>query len=96
MKMQGPVEVEIKVYIINDDGMGGVATIGMGKSVFPTESDLRGRLSKFAEDEIPNGFRLMTKEEYWDCIAPRSVESDEDGNLCESKYALPGGREWDL
>ena len=96
MKMQGPIEVEIKAYVINNDGMTGVATIGMGKSVFPTERDLRDRLSKFEEDEIPDGFRLMNKEEYWDYIAPRFVESDEDGNLSESKYALPGGLDWDL
>ena len=37
MKLQAPIEVEIKVGITNGEGQSGHATVTCGKGVFPTE-----------------------------------------------------------
>jgi len=42
-KIQGPVEVELKVHI-TDGEMSGVATVGMGIGKYPTAEQLRERL----------------------------------------------------
>jgi hypothetical protein len=35
MKIQGPIEVELKVSVTNGEGVQGVATIGLGKGCYP-------------------------------------------------------------
>lgn len=45
-KIQGPIEIEIKVYIA-DGTRSGVATITMGKGTYPTEQELRDRVAEF-------------------------------------------------
>lgn len=71
LRIQGPVETEIKVYI-TDGKRSGAATIGMGLGAFGlTEDRMRERVKKFAAEEMPPGFRLMTKREFFDhCVAP--------------------------
>lgn len=85
MKIQGPVEVELKIHI-TDGEMAGVATVGMGVGKFPTEQDLRDRVEKFAAKEMPDGFRLMDKQTYWGYV---SVEN------FGIRTACPGGDEFD-
>lgn len=66
----GPVEVEIKVQIIREDGsQRGVATIGMGYGTYPTPAQIQQRVAKFEQEELTRlapGFRLQTAPELWD------------------------------
>lgn len=96
MKIQGPVEIEIKVYI-TDGKRSGAATIGMGLGSFGlTEVRMRERVQKFAAEEMPDGFRLMTKREFFDhAILPPQRSEDEDGDVRTQRFALPGGDEFD-
>lgn len=84
IKIQGPVEIELKVYI-TDGEMSGVATVGMGGK-FPTAEELRERVAKFAAEDMPEGFRLMDKREYWDYVCREQFGT---------RFALPGGEEFD-
>lgn len=94
MKIQGPVEVELKVSI-TDGEVQGVATIGMGKGNYPTDSELRERVAQFEREEMPDGFRLMTKREWWDTVCPPGYDEDEDGNQHKTRFAVPGGDDYD-
>lgn len=85
MKIQGPVEVELKIHITNGE-MSGVATVGMGVGKYPTDQELRDRVEKFAAEEMPDGFRLMERPEYWGFV---SVEN------FGVRTACPGGEEYD-
>lgn len=65
----GPVEVELKVHIINDKTeQRGVATIGMGFGVYPSPQEIAERIKTFEGElsEMAAGFRLQTAEELWD------------------------------
>ncbi len=90
LTLQGPVEFEMQVSIIEDDEpeRTGTVTIGMGKGKFPTEANQRARLEKFVKEEMPGGFRLMTKQEYFDMLMREITGSNE-------RYALPGSKDWD-
>jgi hypothetical protein len=94
IKIQGPVEVELKVYIT--DGMRtGVVTIGMGKGRYPSEADLRKRIEAFAADQMPDGFSLMNKRQFWDeLVPPIPTDDDEDGPGL-MRFAMPGGDDFD-
>ncbi|WNV50623.1 hypothetical protein [Pseudomonas phage Rollin] len=61
-----PIETEIKIVIANDEGGFGVATIGMGFGVLPTDDQVRARVAKFAAGEMPSGYRLATAPELFD------------------------------
>lgn len=69
----GPVEVELKVHVIEEAGgrkaRRGVATISMGFGRFPTPAAVQERIDKFAKEEIAGmapGYRLQTAPEFWD------------------------------
>lgn len=94
MKIQGPVEVELKVNI-TDGEMSGVATIGLGKGKYPTDAELREAVAKFERESMPDGFRLMTKREWWDTVCPPTYEEDEDGERHAMRFAVPGGDDYD-
>lgn len=96
LKIQGPVEIEIKVYI-TDGKRSGAATIGMGLGSFGlAEQRMRERVQKFAAEEMPDGFRLMTKREFFDhaVLPPQRVE-DDDGEVYTQRFAMPGGDDFD-
>ena len=95
MRIQGPVEVEIKVSITNGEGVSGVATIGMGVGKYPTKDEFRERVAKFEREEMPEGFRLMTKREWWDSVCPPNYEEGDDGNLIPVRFAIPGGDDYE-
>jgi hypothetical protein len=85
IKIQGPVEIELKVHI-TDGEMAGVATIGMGIGKYPTPEQLRERVAKFAAEEMHEGFRLMDKREYWDYVCREQFGV---------RFTLPGGEDFD-
>lgn len=87
MKIQGPVEVEIKLHIINgEDEIHGEVTIGMGRGIYPTEEQLRARVEKFATEEMPAGYRLMSKQEFWNTLCMERAGT---------RLARPGGADYD-
>ena len=94
MKIQAPIEVEIKVSI-TDGEMQGVATIGLGKGSYPTEEKMREAIAEFERDGMPEGFRLMTKREWRNTVLPPTYEEDEDGNRHATHFAVPGGDDYD-
>ena len=94
MKIQAPIEVEIKVSI-TDGEMQGVATIGLGKGCYPSEEKMREAVAKFGRESMPDGFRLMTKREWWDTVCPPTYEEDEDGERHAMRFAVPGGDDYD-
>lgn len=63
MKIQGPIEVELKVSVTNGEGVDGDATISLGKGSYPSEEKMREAVAKFERESMPEGFRLMTKSE---------------------------------
>lgn len=96
VKIQGPVEIEIKVYI-TDGKRRGSATIGMGLGSYSLdEQRMRDRVQKFVDEEMPDGFRLMTKREFFDNkVVPPIPAEDDDGEFYLQRFAIPGGEDWD-
>lgn len=95
MKLQAPIEVEIKVSVTDGNGTSGTATVSCGKDNFPTEERMRELLKKIEADMAEQGLRLMTKREWFNTVVPPAVERDEDGEVYTEQYALPGGPDWD-
>lgn len=89
MNMQGPVEVELKIYIISHENeTAGVATIGMGKGKIPTIEEMKKRIEEFAKEEMPDGFALCNKVEFFNqCVEEMGVRE---------RIACPGGEDWDV
>lgn len=94
MKIQGPIEVNIEISI-TDGKRAGVATIGLGKGRYPTEAEMREAVAEFERESMPDGFRLMTKREWWDTVLPPTYEEDEDGSRHATHFAVPGGDDYD-
>lgn len=89
MVMEGPIEIDLKIAIINDEAQtAGTVTIGMGMAHYPSREELRACLEKFAVEEMPEGFRLMNKREYFNAKVRELTGSRE-------RFAIPGGNEWD-
>lgn len=89
MRMDGPIDVELVIAIINDvDKTAGKVTIGMGIAHYPSRDELRDRVDKFVAEEMPEGYRLMNKQEYFN-----SKVRELTGN--HERFAVPGGHEWD-
>lgn len=95
MKIQGPIEVELKVSLTNGEGVDCVATIGLGIGIYPSEEKMRDAVAKFESESMPDGFRLMTKREWWDMVCPPNYEEYEDGERHAVRFAIPGGNEFD-
>jgi hypothetical protein len=95
LKIQGPIDVELKIHI-TDGRQHGVATIAMGRGRYPSDTELRERVQKFVDDEMPDGFRLLNKREMWEEILPpvRDYDEDdgddEDGEPRMMRWAMPG------
>lgn len=94
-KMHAPIEVELKIKITDGKGKNGVVTIGMGHAYYPTEQEFRDQLEKFVNEDMPDGFRLMTKREWFNSLFGQCAEQDEDGETTYIDYAMPGGNNWD-
>ncbi|MBH2008329.1 MAG: hypothetical protein I8H71_01380 [Xanthomonadaceae bacterium] len=95
LRLQAPITVEIKVSITDGNRQQGTATLGMPVGNYPTESEIRERVANFAEKEIPEGFRLMTKREWFTDTVGQAQEVDDDGRIVRMDYAIPGGKDWD-
>lgn len=86
IKIQAPVTVELKISITNGKRKG-VVTFGMGNGVYPTEAEMRDAVARAVNDKaIPEGWRLMTKREWWDQLCAENFGH---------RYAMPGGDGFD-
>ena len=89
IKIQIPATFEMKVLVTNDEtNQSGSVTIGINSLSFPTEHQIKDRISKFEETEMIDsfsGFRLMTAKESWDYTCIEKV-----GEV----FAMPNKIEW--
>lgn len=95
IKIQGPIEVEIKVGVTNGEGVEGFATYSVCKGYYPSEQEMRDAVRSVEAEVKGQGLRLMNKSEWWNHVIPPSVDMDEDGNLIRVPFAVHGGKEWD-
>lgn len=93
-KLQAPIEVDLKISITDGIGKIGTVTIGMGRGAYPTEQELRDRVAKFASEEMPDGFRLMTKREWFNDLFGQCRDQGDDGEVTYMDWAMPGGDDW--
>lgn len=95
MKLQAPIEFEMKVHITDGDGVNGFITVDVGKGRFPTEPEIRDALVVVEKTAKEQGFRLMEKHEWWSLICPNLEERDDSGEVISTPFAMPGGSDWD-
>ena len=93
-KLQAPIEVDLKISITDGVGKIGTVTIGMGHGAYPTEQELRDRVAKFESQEMPDGFRMMTKREWFNNLFGQCQDQDGDGEVTYMDWAMPGGDDW--
>lgn len=87
MKMNAPIELEMKVYAVNpESGRQAVLTMSLPLGQYPTRITLESVFKK-AEENIPEGFRLMNKSEFFNDYLQREHGAQE-------KFATPGSREF--
>lgn len=86
MKIKFPAAMDLQIYI-TDGTMFGKACASFRPGFFVTEEAIRERIAKFERDEMPEGFRLMTKREVWEQIC--------DEHAGGASLAMPGGEEFD-
>ena len=95
LQLQAPITVQLEIGVINDaNGTKGLATFAKGKGRFLTDQELRGVLADFVENHMPEGFRLMTKREWFNEEVGQAVEMDDDGDPIRMNFAMPGGEHW--
>jgi len=95
VKLQAPIEVEVKISVVNDEGMQGVATLSLTRGRYPTEVELRECVAKFEREDLPEGFRLMNKREWFNSVFGQCREEDEDGEPHYINFSIPGGESWE-
>lgn len=96
VKLQAPVEIEVKVSITNEGGSKvGTVTIGIGAGRYPSEAEMRESVAEFVKDQMPDGFRLMTKREWFNNKFGQAIDVDDDGEPIRVNFAIPGGEDWD-
>lgn len=95
VKLQAPIQLELKISITDGEGRDGIVTIEMGKGQYLDAQAVRDRVAKFAGEEMPDGFRLMTKREWFRSLFGQCREEGEDGEIISMDWAMPGGGNWD-
>lgn len=88
--LKAPIETEMLISIISLDEpiRVGTVTFGLGAGNYPTPEKMKASLEKFEAEEMPDGFRLMSKREYFNKLIHEKTGSSE-------QFALPGGPDWD-
>jgi hypothetical protein len=83
-KFHGPLTVDLRIAVTNGE-LDAVLTYAMPLGKYPAPSEIEAAMQE-ALTQAPDGFRLMTKREWWE------MESKERFG---SVYAMPGGSDWD-
>jgi hypothetical protein len=96
LKINAPLTVHMEIAIINDaTGQQANATFSMPPGRFHDVQKQREQLAEFVKDHMPDGFRLMTKREWFNMTFGRAVDIDDDGDPVYMNYAMPGGEDFD-
>jgi hypothetical protein len=86
-KFKAPIEANIEVWI-TDGKRNGKVTVGLGVGDFPTEEKIREAIESLkTSEELPAGFHVMTKREWWDALCAEKFGE---------RFAMPGGSDWDV
>ena len=89
--LQGPVRVQIQIYIMNRrEAAGAVVTIGMDRGKYPTEKQIRQRVQRYEREQMAEGFELCSRAEF---VRQVLRESGIDQGLVDA--AFTGDGEWD-
>ena len=84
-EFHGPLTIDLKIAVTDGKGLDAVITWSMPPGRHPTSAEIEAAQVE-ALKQAPDGFRLMTKREWW-------------AALCEERfggrYAMPGSDEWD-
>ena len=83
MKMNAPITLEMKVYAIEEETkQQAIVTMSLPLGQYPTRSTLESIFKK-AEDALPDGFRVMSKSEFFNTYLQEEYGATE-------KFATPG------
>lgn len=82
-----PASIDVLIYI-TDGNNTGTATVSFKPGRNVTKEDVRSAVADFEREQMPDGFRLMTKPEVWDWIC-----QDIAGH--GASFAMPGGPDFD-
>lgn len=83
-----PASIDVLIYITDGFDQQGTATVSFKPGKEITKQDVREAVAEFERDNMPEGFRLMTKPEVWDWIC-----QDMAGR--GARFAMPGGPDFD-
>lgn len=93
--LQAPITVQLSISIVNDTtNQEGEATFSLPRGRFHSEDELRKALKDFEQNHMPEGFRLMTKREWFNTTVGQMPEVDDDGNTTMINISMPGGENW--
>lgn len=85
-KLYGPYETSIVIHFTDDEQVASVTvTLSMGHP--PSQADIDEAISE-AQKEVPEGFRLLDKSEFFNLMMHQRLGATET-------FACPGNREWD-
>jgi len=86
LKLKGPYETEITVHITDGNNEGKI-TVGLSLATLPTQEDIDEALAKAKATAEDNGFRLMSKSEFFNTMMRERLGATE-------RFSCPGGDEW--
>lgn len=87
LKLEGPYETSIAVHITDGEREGKI-TINLTLGTPPTRQEIAECVAKAKETAEENGFRLMSKMEFFNAMMRERLGATEN-------FACPGGTEWD-
>jgi hypothetical protein len=90
MKLNGPFEIELKVFITDGEQQGQV-TYTLPSGLYPTVEMIRSALAtseQKAKEAVGADFRLFSKREFFDHLIREKTGSSE-------RFAMSGSEEWD-
>lgn len=95
-RFHAPVELQLIVHLVDDDGNHAEATVGFAKGRFFDQE----RILELYQETIDglgeeSDFRPMTKREWFDAVVGMVRDEDENGDPVLVSAAMPGGDDWD-
>ena len=63
MRMQAPITVDLRIGITNGEKVG-EAVVSLPIGAIPDDFDINEAFGEFQANDMPEGFRLMTKTEF--------------------------------
>ena len=87
-KIEAPIKVEIKVIVVNDNGVSGEVTCELPPMEFPTRENIIKAINEVSKNPAlaKNDLRIADQRETFDFITRERIGSD-------MTFALPGSPE---